>query len=313
VIPSNWHDWLNPARWSPIIWIWLAFAVIGFLPRVWRRWQRRQAESWQVVTAQTEPGTVEPPATFRLGRNPKAYLAQINYSYSVAGQHYTGRYEREMGTNEEALDFLRDLENRATTVHYNSQDPEKSCLDEQAVEQLLQERSPIPESETYVAKAGDRIPAWLAPFLGIFLGLAAIGFLLSLWVHIEAVLGHQPIPANLFWVLHVGIFVVFIPAIFVTARRIGSTSRKDFWKAALRGTPDWIRYLVYACLAYAVVNFLLVFGPDFLSNSGKGNGNPPDQWRGFSGHWMAFYSAAFAMLYAALATRRSRLPQSQLL
>jgi len=34
--------------------------------------------------------------------------------------------------------------------------------------------------------------------------------------------------------------------------------------------------------------------------TGSGEANPPAVvWRGFSGHWMAFYSAALAILYSA--------------
>lgn len=64
-----------------------------------------------------------------------------------------------------------------------------------------------------------------------------------------------------------------------------------------------MRYMVYGFLGYAMVNFLL-----FMMNapSGHGGENPPATvWIGFSGHWMAFYSAAFAILYAATQRRSS--------
>jgi hypothetical protein len=98
--------------------------------------------------------------------------------------------------------------------------------------------------------------------------------------------------------LHVGIFVVFIPAILVAQRLVGSAARKDFWKAVLQWVPDWMRYMVYGFFGYALVNFTL-----FMSQAppNGGSGNPPAVvWRGFSGQWMAFYLASMAILYSAV-------------
>jgi hypothetical protein len=121
---------------------------------------------------------------------------------------------------------------------------------------------------------------------------------LSLWVHFGAVLGQRVAPQSFFFGLHVGIFVVWFPTVFVAQKRVGNTNRKDFWKLVLRGAPDWMRYMVYGFLGYAVLNFLLFMA--LAPTSKGGGGNPPvDVWRGFSGHWMAFYSAAMATLYAA--------------
>jgi hypothetical protein len=108
------------------------------------------------------------------------------------------------------------------------------------------------------------------------------------------------------WVLHLGIFVVFIPMLFVQ----GLAPKKDFWNKIFAAMPRWARYTIKAFLAYAVINFALFF---FLSKGGV-----PDERdgkyvlhnhgqvirelseheyelqkayviRGFSGHWMIFY------------------------
>lgn len=63
----------------------------------------------------------------------------------------------------------------------------------------------------------------------------------------------------------------------------------------LQGSPEWMRYMVYGFFGYAFVNFAL-----FISKAptGGGGANPPAiVWRGFSGHWMLFYSAALATPY----------------
>jgi hypothetical protein len=78
---------------------------------------------------------------------------------------------------------------------------------------------------------------------------------------------------------------------------------QGLWKVVLRNSPEWMRYMVYGFLGYAAVNFLL-----FMTNTPtQTNGvNPPAAvWRGFSGHWMAFYFAAFAILYSAIRPPRN--------
>jgi hypothetical protein len=96
--------------------------------------------------------------------------------------------------------------------------------------------------------------------------------LLSLWVHFAAVSGRRVAPAAFFWILHIGILVVWFPAVMVAQRQAGNLKRKDFWKVVLKGSPDWVRYLVYGFLAYAVVKFMICF----QTPSGHDDGaNPP--------------------------------------
>jgi len=103
-----------------------------------------------------------------------------------------------------------------------------------------------------------------------------------------------------FLVLHVGTFVVWLPSVLVAQRLVGNARRTDFWKVVLKGAPDWMRYMVYGFLGYAILNFL--FFMTKASSGGSGANPPAAEWRGFSGHWMAFYSAALAILYSAART-----------
>jgi hypothetical protein len=129
--------------------------------------------------------------------------------------------------------------------------------------------------------------------------LAACGFILSVAAQILALTG-IPLPGgNLVWMLHVGIFVVLIPAVLVSARCARYPHRRDFWKVVLAGCPAWMRRAVYVIFGYAIFNFILFM---FIVNGHpKPAGDaPPSVIRGFSGHGMAFYSAAFAILYAVI-------------
>src|SRR5689334_20856625 len=129
--------------------------------------------------------------------------------------------------------------------------------------------------------------AWL------FMILAGVGLALSVYVHAAALLD-LPLP-DYSMGLHVGIFVVWLPAILVASSTTKGTPRKDFWKVALRGCPGWMRYALYAVAAYAFISFAAFA---YQGNSYPNNNVPPSLVvRGFSGHWLAFYGAAFAILY----------------
>jgi len=58
-----------------------------------------------------------------------------------------------------------------------------------------------------------------------------------------------------------------------------------------------MKYGLYGIAIYAAVNFVVFI----LLTVGKPQGSgpmPPGVVRGFSGHWMIFYGAAFAILYS---------------
>jgi hypothetical protein len=136
---------------------------------------------------------------------------------------------------------------------------------------------------------------------------AITGFFSSLLVHLSTFWGIDPAKhVPWVWVLHLGIFVVFIPMIMGQ----GSAPKKEFWNKTFAAIPRWASYTIKAFFAYAIINFALFF---FLSEGGV-----PDvrdgkyvlhnhghvirelseneyEWqkayvvRGFSGHWMIFY------------------------
>ena len=136
--------------------------------------------------------------------------------------------------------------------------------------------------------------------------LAGIGLVCSLAVHAASLAGIALFGGDAF-ALHAGIFVVWIPAVIVAHRQTRDFKRKDFWKAALRGCPPWMRGLSYGFFAYALVNFAYFI----ITTAGAGakHSGAPDAatLRGFSGHWMAFYSAAMSILYSS--TRIATLDQ----
>jgi hypothetical protein len=126
--------------------------------------------------------------------------------------------------------------------------------------------------------------------------VAVLGFVSSLLVHLAAWAGVAPPKAA--WGLHVGIFVVWLPTVFVAQQLTRDVKRNEFWTAALRGAPTWASMALKCLMVYALANFgLFIF---------QLNGHKPDdalQARGFSGHWLIFYGAAAATLYSAARLR----------
>jgi hypothetical protein len=131
------------------------------------------------------------------------------------------------------------------------------------------------------------------------IALAAAGLVASLIVHLCALLGVQNPFGQAAWALHVGIFVIWLPAIIATNTRIGEVAykRNDFWKVALDGAPKWMQTMVKGFFIYAFINFAFFI----FRTVGKPQAaiDRSVELQGFSGHWMAFYSAGMALLYSA--------------
>ena len=132
---------------------------------------------------------------------------------------------------------------------------------------------------------------------------AACGLVLSLIVHLVTFVGIKPGPDALFFALHVGIFPLWIPVVLIMMWTTGGSTAGwgrgwKMWDAVLAPCPPWMRYMTYGFFIYAIVNFAIFIA---MAPTGKhAVGGPPNVvWHGFSGHWMAFYSAGLAVLTAA--------------
>jgi hypothetical protein len=298
--------WTEPSTWPWIVYVWLVMLAAGWAKPLWRWVQRNRAAGWPFVNGQIESASVsEVKSSFfsssRMGSSP-THIAELRYSYPVGGSAEAGVCKREFDTEREASEFVRDLKGKSVVVHYNPNKPSSSLLSDDSINAVLATRAPQAMSDDFPSRLSDAVPEWLDPFLWLFVGLSVVGFVLSLWVHLGAVAGRRLAPAPFFWILHLGIFVVWFPAVIVANRLVGNVNRKDSWKVILNGSPNWVRYLIYGFLGYAVINLMYVF---YETKDGHDTGdNPPAvAWRGFSGHWMVFYLAALTILYTAAKRR----------
>jgi hypothetical protein len=292
ILSNQTMRWTDPRTWPWFFYFWLLLMLAGWAKPVWQWLQRKRAQDWPTTEGHIESADVNKAGGFGLRKRSGQYVAELGYSYSVAGERHGQLYKRDFSTEPEAWEFVRDLKDKQIAVQYNPSKPSKSILSNPDIEKLLQTRAPqlFPAEDT----SKGSVPEWLRPLLWIFAGLSAIGLILSLLVNIAALTGRHVAPY--FWILHVGIFVVWFPAVFIAQRRVGNVNRKDFWKVVLKGSPEWMRYMVHGFLAYSFLDFAWFLG----IRPGRNASGPAADWLWFSHIWMVFYSAAFAILYSAV-------------
>ena len=133
-----------------------------------------------------------------------------------------------------------------------------------------------------------------------FMLLAACGFALSMAAHGMALAGAVIPGGKLVLALHIGIFVVLLPVVFLSRKTARNANGKDFWKIALAGCPVWMRRGFYVLFAYGIFNFILLIATTVGQPKHQTGDALPSVIRGFSGHWMVFYGAAFAVLYSRI-------------
>jgi hypothetical protein len=99
----------------------------------------------------------------------------------------------------------------------------------------------------------ERAVRWAGNSLYGLAVVAAFGFVASLLVHLGTWLRIAPPSAA--WVLQVGIFIVWLPAIFAFQRLTKDFKQKESWAAALRGAPLWVPTALKSLTGYGLLNF----------------------------------------------------------
>ncbi|TCJ14252.1 hypothetical protein EPD60_09625 [Flaviaesturariibacter flavus] len=163
---------------------------------------------------------------------------------------------------------------------------------------------------------------------------AAICWLLAILVHIGSIAGFDvgdKVP--FIWLLHLGIFIVWIPTILsirnneeVAAYQKQEVKRPlGIFKIIFKRTPIWLTIISVLGFYYAVANFFLfaisqqgsvgfINGQRALHNHGRiikilseqeYHHYQANEIRGFSGHWIAFYGIATAVLFSFIKKGRT--------
>ena len=123
----NFHVWFYLLKWP------LAF-VAGWTGIHYQRWRKQRAEDsasgWPSANGRIISGDFkEIPKTSR-------WLATLNYTYFV-GEYRSGKYVHEFVDANEAGDFIRAMKDKNVPIRYKESDPDKSVLEQRAVEQYI--------------------------------------------------------------------------------------------------------------------------------------------------------------------------------
>lgn len=159
--------------------------------------------------------------------------------------------------------------------------------------------------------------------------VAATGWLLGLIVHLLAIADFPlSMQTPLIWLLNIGILAVWFPAILelrkdgalIAYQQSGLIERLNplgLMKIVFKWSPRWLTIVAIICFFYAFINFAWFMaahpgvtdikdGQYILHNHGQLIRTLTAQEyrhyeavtvRGFSGHWLAFYSIAAAILF----------------
>jgi len=144
-----------------------------------------------------------------------------------------------------------------------------------------------------------------------FFVLSIVGLFLGLVVHIYSLFGIDVGETIQFiWGLHIGVFIVWFPAILELAQRPEFKNRrfnnrmknKEFYGILFKDTPKPMQVITMVFLAYAIINFFLFVSGNFgiggvTESQAIETTSNANEIRGFSGHWMLFYSMAAAILW----------------
>lgn len=163
-----------------------------------------------------------------------------------------------------------------------------------------------------------------------FFYLAVTGWVVGLIVHVLAIANTDVTDKVPFvWgVLHIGVFVVWLPTILILKKskavqelqKTGTLNTMNpvvILKAIFHGTPTWLTVVAIGVLFYATISSMLLMisysgvadiqdGQYILHNHGQFIKKLTEQeyhyhmvnrLRVFSGHWLAFYGLAVAVLF----------------
>jgi len=143
--------------------------------------------------------------------------------------------------------------------------------------------------------------------------IAWIALVLSVIVHLSSVLG----PEDMFWdvdafvwLLHGGAILLGFPAVLCAQKLSFGRQDTDSRNRVLQNCPSWMRNMVGFFVLYGIANFIIFMTKSTIAKSG--GGTPMTVFKGFSGHWMVFYSIEMAIFYSCLKKKLSDPPKNML-
>lgn len=136
---------------------------------------------------------------------------------------------------------------------------------------------------------------WIHPVASFFAAVAGAGLALSGIVQVALFFGLRRHPNDLMTALLYGMTIAQVAAIVLARPLTEEFKSRDFWKAALRGCPPWMKYALYGFMGYGISSFFaLTAYADPEQRAG-----PTGRIDGAYSLLVCGYAIAFAMLYSA--------------
>jgi hypothetical protein len=121
--------------------------------------------------------------------------------------------------------------------------------------------------------------------------VSAAGVLASFCLSLASFGANPEVEKNPFRFLFPGIFIVWLPTILFANMLIANFKQRDFWKAALRGCPPWMKRALWGVIGIVFVGFFIPFA---------WGSNPGAFPAGFLIFPSIFYSISFCIAYSLL-------------
>ena len=139
--------------------------------------------------------------------------------------------------------------------------------------------------------------------------LSAAGLLLSITVHLAAVLHLYFVPNSVIILFSLGMLFVWLQAGTQIKIFREEDERINPWRAAWSFCSPWLKYLFYFSAVYALVNFAAALEP--AQQAGYIDLNVSQaKLRGISGFWPVFYLFGVIAGYAAVRRDKEKASQS---
>jgi hypothetical protein len=128
--------------------------------------------------------------------------------------------------------------------------------------------------------------------------ISIVGFVLSALLHFFMLFHVYNPPRGLTIFVNISAAFVVYMAIFISKRVCKKANIKDSKKAIYNLCPKWISALTGFLIMYTLAGFLLLIFKKYFGNSISTNSAAGENFRNFSGHWMALYALAFSIVYS---------------
>lgn len=127
--------------------------------------------------------------------------------------------------------------------------------------------------------------------------LTAAGLLISIGIHLLAVLNIYLVPNPVIFALTAGALLAWLQSSRNMKTLYQAHPDLHPWKAAFQSCPTWLKYLTYFLFIYALFNFAMIMS----FKGGEGYLNfviSQKKLRGLSGFWIAFFGLGLSSTMA---------------